>query len=116
MSNGIERPAAEFKAFLPGYRKRKVRVVAAESVTLCDLNWSGGTRSQYRAHAIATAREVGNVDRYNAFAPWDNPAEGARLPVPPGAIVIRTGFFCGKESMATIYVNPADMPRLLPAP
>jgi hypothetical protein len=113
---GINRPSKEFRAFLgSSYRKRTVSVVASETVTLCDLNWSGGTRSHYQIFDIATARPVSNTAKYAAFAPWANPAEGVTLPIPPGACVIRTGVFCGKESHATVYVNPADMPRLLPA-
>jgi hypothetical protein len=113
---GIERSAKEFRAFLgSSYRKRKVRVVAAETVTLCDLNWSGGTRSHYQIFDIATAQPVSDTGKYAMCAPWANPAEGVTLPIPLGACVIRTGHFCGHESVATVYVNPADMPRVLPA-
>lgn len=114
--SSIERPASDFAAILKplGYRKRKVWVRPASKVTLSDLNWSGGTRSEYRAFAIGGTVQLGSMARWNQVHPWDNAAEGKSIEIPAGAIVVRTGHFCGKESMATIYVNPADMPRLLP--
>lgn len=102
------------KATFPEYRGRKFKVVAAEKVGLYDLNWSGGTRNQYRACTV-TGHSTGGSDRYNAMAPWNNPAEGAMLPVPIGCVVVRHGMFCGKDLGLTVYVNPADMPRLLAA-
>jgi hypothetical protein len=96
-----------------GYRKRTVRVRVAEKVTLQDLNWSGGSRSEYHAMTIH-GEALANTLHYSAMHPADNYAEGATIPLPAGAVMVRTGFFCGKESQATIYVNPADMPRLLP--
>lgn len=111
----IKRDAKEFKAILAavGYRRRTVWVEAAESVTTYGLNWSGGSRSEYTALTLE-GKKVGDMSRYNMIAPWQNPAEGARLPIPQGVVVVKHGFFLGKPSHATIYVNPADMPRILP--
>lgn len=106
--------ASIVRAAAKNYRKRTVSVVPTESVTLHDLNWSGGTRSEYATVEIATLRRIGDLSRYHMMAPWNNPAEGATLPIVPGVIVVRTGFFCGKESEATLYVHPADMPKTLP--
>lgn len=118
MLNSIERPAKEFKGILYAtagkYKKRTVRVVATESVHISDLNWSGGTRSSYRACTL-DGRPVGNLDKYHRPAPWNNPAEGQTLPTVPGTVVVEFGYFCGKESVATIYVHPSDMPKLLVA-
>lgn len=116
--NSIERPAKEFakilRATCGNYRKRNVLIQAAETVHVYDLNWSGGTRSEYRACTI-DGQFLGGLDKYNAMAPWANPAEGQMLPTVQGAVVVRSGFFCGKESIATIYVHPSDMPKLLTA-
>lgn len=112
--NSIEQPASLFAHILKplNYRKRKVYVQACESVTLMDLNWSGGTRSEYRAMTV-DGRPLGNSLAYSALHPANNHAEGASVPLPQGAIMVRTGYFCGKDSTATIYVHPADMPKLL---
>ena len=104
--------AAIVKATFPSYKRKKVYVKASESVSIQDLNWSGGTRCEYRACTL-DGLELGSLDRYSAMAPWNNPAEGQLLPVPIGACVVRGGYFCGKESLLTIHVNPADMPKYL---
>lgn len=113
----VKRPdvAAIVNATFADYRGRKIRVGAAEKVSICDLNWSGGTRSQYRACAL-TGAPLGSLDRYNAMAPWDNPAEGQSLPLVPGACVVEHSYFCGKDSGLRIYVHPSDMPKMLPTP
>ncbi len=108
--------AAIVRAAFPSYRRKKVSVEPRESVTLMDLNWSGGTRSEYRAVSLDGQQTGGSSLPYSARAPWDNPAEGASVPVPQGFCIVRGGHFCGKESLLSIYVNPADMPRLLPSP
>jgi hypothetical protein len=98
-------------ATFPGYRRRKVLIRACEEVGLDDLNWSGGTRSEYRTCTL-DGQPVGSSARYNAMAPWDaGQIEGKQLPIPQGFLVVRGGYFCGKESLLSIYVNPADMPR-----
>jgi hypothetical protein len=104
------------RATFPEYRGRKIRVAAAEGVTLHDLNWSGGTRSQYRGASLS-GQSLGNADRYNQLAPWDSrQIEGQRLPLVPGVVVVEHSMFCGKDTGLRIYVHPADMPRLLAAP
>lgn len=100
------------EATFPDYRRTKVCIQPSESVTLHDLNWSGGTRSEYRACTLS-GEPLGSSEKYSALAPWSNPAEGAELPVPPGAVVARGGHFCGRPSMLTIHVHPSDMPRYL---
>jgi len=108
--------AALVRATFPEYRRRKIWVRAAETVTFYDLNWSGGTRAEYKAVTLA-GEPVGSMARYNAMAPWDSQqAEGKTVPLPAGMVVARGGHFCGKEAVLTLLVNPADMPRYLPAP
>lgn len=110
----IELPSTEFRSICTqlGYRRRKVRVQATESVVLQDLNWSGGTRNVYHgmdleSGAIVTASQLSRPH------PMDNEAEGARVALAPGKAIIRTGHFCGKEAMMVIYVHPSNMPNLL---
>lgn len=102
-------PAKPFASVLPTwYRKHKVIVVISDRVTLSNLNWDGGSRRSYTAMTIDGGRVTGNTGKYAMMAPWNNPAEGKTLPLPPGYIVISTGTFCGKPAAATIYINPAD--------
>ncbi len=98
----------------PGYRGKTVKVTASETVSLYDLNWSGGSRNQYRTCTI-DGQPMGSADRFNAMAPWDNVAEGKSLPIPQGFVCVEHSIFCGKDTGLTVYVNPADMPRYLPS-
>ncbi len=114
MARDIELPATEFRSICAqlGYRRRKVRIQATESVMLTDLNWSGGTRNTYHgldieSGAIATASQLSRPH------PMDNEAEGARVALAPGKAIIRTGVFLGKEAMMVIYVHPFNMPGRL---
>lgn len=102
------------RATFPAYRKRKVYLRASETVTLQELNWSGGSRSEYNTCTL-DGRAIGSTLPYSAVVPWENKAEGATLPIPSGMACVRGGFFCGKESTLTIIVNPADMPKYLTA-
>lgn len=115
----LELPMRDFAALVrvadaTAARKRKVFVYPRGSVTFQDLNWSGGTKSEYTAIELATGKKVGDMSRWNMTWPGDNKAEGATIDVPPGVVVVRTGWFCGKTSTPSIYCNPADMPALLP--
>lgn len=102
------------RATFPEYRRKKVYVRATTSVTFSDLNWSGGTRSEYRGVTVS-GQATGSLDKYNQYAPWDaRQIEGQTIDLPPGLMIVRSGYFCGKVSMATIYVHPSNMPKLLP--
>lgn len=110
---GIERSAKEFPGLCRkfNYRKRTVRVVPGTHVTLTDLNWSGGSKSEYHAYSLDSGKL--SSPRLDGPPPWANPAEGARVEIPPNTIVVRLGWFCGKPSTMFIYVRPDNMPLLL---
>ena len=101
-------------ATFPDYRKREVVIDACESVIFHDLNWSGGTKSEYRACAIDG---TSNGQRLNMGrpAPWDNPYEGLTVNIPVDCIVAQCGYFCGKPGTLYLHVNPANMPLFLTA-
>lgn len=102
-------------ATFPQYKGRKIALEPARSVNLNDLNWSGGTRNQYRTCTL-DGLAVGGSDRYALMAPWANPAEGVTLSLPPGFLVVRHGMFQGRDVGLTIYVHPDDLAGLLPEP
>jgi hypothetical protein len=99
-------------ATFPGYKKRNVYICPNDKVYLGGLNWSGGSRSEYRACTI-TGRSLSNQYDMSAPAPWNNPFEGKEIAIPQGYIVVKGGHSCGKEATLQINVNPADMPRYL---
>ena len=96
-------------ATFPTYRKHRVNIDLSGSVTLHDLNWSGGTRSEYKA-CTKIGKDAAAPD-LNSPAPWDNKFEGKTIDIPLGFVVVRGGHFCGKQSTLTIYVNPNDAPK-----
>lgn len=113
---GTEIPTKQVAALAAalGYRKRKVVVHAAETVTLYNLNWDGGSRNVYSAVRLADMA-TDTKATFGRPAPWENPYEGAKVPLAPGLAIAKTGTFCGKPSTLCLYVHPADMPKLLPA-
>lgn len=106
--------SAIVRASFPEWTGRKIRVKASESVRLHDLNWSGGTRSEYRACTL-DGSEIESKYDLNAPAPWNNQFEGAKCDIPVGVAIVEHSYFCGKDSGLRIHVNPLDMPKFLPA-
>lgn len=108
--------AAIVRATFPGYKRKKVYVRASETVSIYGLNWEGGSRNEYRACTV-NGVHTGGMDEYHQYAPWDSrQVHNAQVPIPTGMIVVQGGHFCGKESILTLHVNPADMPKYLPKP
>ena len=101
-------------ATFPEYRKREVRIEPRDNVTFYDLNWSGGTKNEYKACHISGATNTRKLDMGRP-APWNNPYEGLTIQIPIDCLIIRAGYFCGQESMLTIFVNPANMPKFITA-
>lgn len=105
--------AAIIRATFPGYKGRKVAIRPVESVWFHDVNWSGGSRNQYRACTL-DGRPTEKQPDTGARAPWDNPYDGLRVPTAQGFCIVEHCMFCGKDLGLRIYVHPSDMPKLLP--
>lgn len=103
------------RATFPEYAGKTCYVEVRETISFHDLNWSGGSRNQYRACTI-DGKPTGSLDKFNQAAPWNNPAEGAKAQIPPGLVVVQHCLFCGKDLGLTFSYNAADFPHnLLPA-
>jgi len=102
------------KATFPNYKRHKVVITASETVTFHDVNWSGGSKSEYRACTI-DGKPMETKVNMGGPAPWNNPFEGKTVSIPPGFVVVQGGHFCGKTSMLYIHVHPENMPKLLTA-
>lgn len=103
------------RATFPNYRRKRVWVRAAESITLSGLNWDGGSRDEYRACSIDGKQGSGvTTGILSTPAPWNNQFEGKSVPIPQGYVIVRGGTFCGKDATLCLHVNPSDMPRYLP--
>ncbi len=101
------------KATFPEYRKRKVIIKVTDKVKFYDLNWSGGTRAEYRACTVS-GKPILNKVNMNAPAPWDNQYEGKEIDLPKDAVIVEGGYFCGKARTLYINVHPDNIPKLIP--
>lgn len=95
----------------PSYRKHDCILHPTETVTLSGTYWSGGSRSTYTAVNIATGMSSG-APQYNP-PQFGGPQSDPQVSVPEGIAIVKTGTFCGKTAAATIYLNPANMAKLL---
>ena len=101
------------KATFPDYKRRECIVEVKESVTLNDLNWSGGSKSVYKACTVE-GKEIPEKYDFGGPAPWNNPFEGKTFNIPENVCIVEGGWSFGKQKILWIYVNPANMPKLLP--
>ena len=97
----------------PNYKGHKVSVKFTETVVLGDLNWDGGTRSQYAGLKSDGQSEL--FSALNRLAPWNNPFEGKTITLAPDVLIVEHVFFCGKDCGLTIYAHPSNAPKLLTA-
>jgi hypothetical protein len=98
-------------ATFPDYRKRSVYIKERDSIALYGLNWEGGSKSEYRACTI-NGKPLQNAVDMSFHAPWNNPYEGATIPIPEGYVVVEGGYFCGKKATLSITVNPKSIKLL----
>ncbi len=103
------------RATFPGYTGRMAQIEPRESITLHSLNWSGGSRSTYRACRLDGTPMPSRVDM-SAPAPWENPYEGAKVNIPEGVAIVEHVIFCGKDIGMHIYARPENVAPLIPAP
>jgi len=109
-----EVPPIFAKAF-PDYAGRKYRVEIAETVSLHDDSWSGGSIVEYRGVDILTGEVFAPRQRYGNM--FDNPS--GRIPVVPleeGKAIVAHQIFCGRDMGLKIYVHPNNVNKLLPPP
>jgi len=98
----------------PTYRKRTAALTVASEVALRGTYWSGGTRATYTAVNIAT-RQSQTAEQY-APPQFGGPKEVPTVALPPGAVIVQTGFFCGKVSTAQVFIHPQDLNPALTGP
>jgi hypothetical protein len=94
-------------ASFPNYRGRLFTGRVATDVCFGDLNWSGGSRSQYVILDLATGRRA-DLRQLSRNAPWSQPMEGATVPIPAGMVVVEHTISAGNDRGLTFHHNPAD--------
>lgn len=104
------------RAAFPSWRGRKVRIAACERLTLQDMYWSGGSRSEYVAVNIATM-QAGSPSQQTRNPPqFGGPRVTPEVEIPPGCVIVEHSIFCGKDAWVRLHVHPSNMPAMLPAP
>lgn len=100
------------EAAFPEYKGRTIRVeVATRPLDVADY-WDGGTRSYFVFLEVATLRKL----EVPSQGMNDRKVKGASaVPVPEGFVCVEHSIFQGHDCGLRIYVNPADMPKLIEA-
>lgn len=99
-------------ATFPAYRGRSVCVVAAESLTLHNTQWSGGSRTQY---VLISLRPIKAMPIPSAPFLQHSQMHETPQEIRPGFAIVSHSYFCGKDGGLTIYLHPSEMPKRLKA-
>lgn len=94
------------KAAFPDYSGRKFFHAECDRVQIYDLNWSGGTRRQYRIVRLADLA-IAPMDSLNNLAPWSNYAEGQSVAMNHRFAVVVRSVFMGRECGMTVHTASA---------
>lgn len=97
----------------PSYKRLKAFVRVTDTVELQGTYWDGGTRSTYTAVNIQT--RVSSAAEQYAPPQFGGPRQAPVVALPPGAVIVETGFFCGKVALATVSVHPQDAANTIKA-
>lgn len=101
------------RAAEPNYRKHQFTLTASETVCLSNTYWDSGSRSTYTAVDLATGRSKG-APQYDP-PQFGGPRAAPVVSIPEGIAIVETGVFMGKTATARIFINPANMAKLLTA-
>jgi hypothetical protein len=98
-------------AAFPEYTGRKVSQDFSGTVRFEDLNWNGGTRSEFRAVRLSD----GVSQPLPVAAPWANPIEGAEIAIPAGFAIVRFSTYCGGIPLVRVFYGVVPDPKRLSA-
>lgn len=95
------------------YKKHKATLWSGEKLALSGTYWDSGSRSTYTAINLETGRNIGAPQ----YAPpqFGGPKTDPIVEIPEGVAIVETGVFCGKTATASVYVNPKNLTKFLPA-
>jgi sulfur carrier protein ThiS len=97
------------KAF-PGYTGRKFSVELAESVTVHDLNWDGGTKNEYIAVAVN-----GEMKPIRTGHTQFDPLDGKQIALTPNFVIVQHSYFCGVDCGIRIWAHSCYAPKWIEA-
>jgi hypothetical protein len=98
-----------------GYSGRTFKAVIADTVTLSDTYWSGGTRSTYQAVNLDTGERYAPTMADCAPHAFGGKLEGQTVAIPPRTVIVEHSIFCGKDHGITFHARAEDIQPTLPA-
>lgn len=116
-------------AAFPDYKKRRAFLSEFYSGKNINSYWDGGSKSEYAIVELATMSrrplpththpffEVaarGMANRDTGVVESDNVGNLHLKILPEGFALVETGWFCGKPATAHVYLNPANLTKMLP--
>lgn len=118
-------------AAFPNYRKKTASIdLFSEYGHSINSFWDGGSRDEYAVVELATGQKKnlptsshpyfdlaahGVVNQESEAVVVDGRGNATLKILPEGFVLIQAGTFCGKPATARLYLNQANMPKLLTA-
>lgn len=118
-------------AGFPSYKKLRAFLSAfPESGMNINSFWDGGSRDEYAIVELATNRRKNLPTSTHPYFDVERKGIAGESEVitvsdrgnitlktlPEGFALVSCGIFCGKTATAHVYLNPANMAKMLPAP
>jgi len=118
-------------AAFPSYKKHDAYLSAfPESGKNINSYWDGGSRDEYAIVELATMKRQpmptsthpyfdvarrGMANQSNGVLESDHVGNITLKVLPEGFALVSAGVFCGKSATAHVFLNPANLAKLLPA-
>jgi hypothetical protein len=118
-------------AGFPGYKKHRAFLSAfPESGKNINSYWDGGSRDEYAIVELSTMQRKpmpssthpyfdiarhGMANQDNGIVESDHVGNITLKMLPEGFALVSAGTFCGKQATAHVYLNPANLAKLLTA-
>jgi len=110
----IEKPDGTIRkiiiATFPGYRGKKFKLSTSIPSRL-DSYWDGGSKDYFSFYELSTGKVL-DVGSNHPLFESGKPCKLESLP--PGIVIVKHCFFCGKDMGITIYANTGDLTPMLP--
>lgn len=108
--NGIKATKAQVwslvKNAFPEYHGRKFSIEFAQSVTIHDLTWDGGTKNEYIAVAVN-----GEMKAIRTGHTQFDPLDGVKVMLTPNFVVVQHAYFCGQDAGIRIWAHSCYAPK-----
>lgn len=117
-------------AAFPSYRKHNAFLSAFNGGVNINSYWDGGSRDEFSIVELSTLRRIpvpnsthpyydiasrGMANQSDGVVETDHVGNVTLNVLPEGFALVAAGTFCGKPTTAHVYLNPANLVKLLPS-